>query len=163
MGPERMTSPTQQTEAPPPPPALHRRVRRGVRYRSNWVQLVRFGVVGGSGYIVNLAVFAALVEGAGVNHLVASTVAFSVAVLNNFWLNRHWTFQARAGHAGFQASRYFAVSVVAFLVGLGLLALFVDVLGLPELLSQAAAIVIATPVNFAGNKVWTFDRHKGRS
>ena len=45
----------------------------------------------------------------------AATCAFVVAVANNFWWNRHWTFGAADGHAGFQAARFFTVSVAAFL------------------------------------------------
>ena len=38
------------------------RPREGVRRRHNWVQLVKFCAVGGSGYVVNLAVFTLAVE-----------------------------------------------------------------------------------------------------
>ena len=71
-------------------------------------------MVGASGYVVNLCVFAVCVELLDLHHLAAATVAFIAAVTNNFWWNRHWTFQARGGHAGFQAARFFTVSVVAF-------------------------------------------------
>ena len=115
----------------------HTRVRQGMGRRHNWVQLVKFGVVGGSGYVVNLAVFAAAVKLADVHHLVAATMAFMVAVTNNFWWNRHWTFGARDGHAGFQAARFFSVSVVAFVFGAAVLELLVNVAGVPEIGAQA--------------------------
>ena len=79
------------------PHAVHVRVRAGLRKPNNWLQLAKFCAVGGSGYVVNLAVFALCVEGFGAHHLVAATVAFVVAVVNNFWWNRHWTFDARGG------------------------------------------------------------------
>ena len=79
------------------------RVRAGLRKPHNWVQLLKFCAVGGSGYVVNLCVFAVCVELLGLHHLVAATVAFVVAVTNNFWWNRHWTFEAGAGRARFQA------------------------------------------------------------
>ena len=41
-------------------------------------------------------------------------------------------------------------------MNLAVLALLVDVLGAPEIASQAVAVAIATPVNFIGNKLWTF-------
>src|ERR671915_1224381 len=95
--------------------ALHLRVRAGLRRPHNWVQLVKFCAVGASGYVVNLCVFAICFEALGLHHLLSATVAFAVAVTNNFWWNRHWTFGARDGHAGFQAARFFAVSIAAFL------------------------------------------------
>jgi putative flippase GtrA len=91
-----------------------------------------------------------------VHHLIAATVAFVVGVTNNFWWNRHWTFRAGAGRADSQASRFFAVSVVAFLFALGVLELLVSVFGVAELPAQAIAIVAATPLNFIGNKMWSF-------
>jgi putative flippase GtrA len=138
------------------PHAVHLRVRAGLRKPHNWVQLFKFCAVGGSGYVVNLSVFAACVGLLEVHHLVAATVAFVVAVLNNFWWNRHWTFRARRGHPGFQAARFFTVSIVAFLFAAAVLELLVSVVGVAELPAQAIAIVSATPLNFVGNKMWSF-------
>jgi putative flippase GtrA len=135
---------------------VHLRVRAGLRRPHNWVQLLKFCAVGASGYVVNLCVFALCVEGLGAHHLVGATVAFVVAVLNNFWWNRHWTFRARGGHPGFQAARFFTVSVVAFLFAASILELLVSVAEMPELPAQAISIVMATPLNFIGNKMWSF-------
>jgi putative flippase GtrA len=134
------------------------RIHLGTRKPENWIQLFKFGLVGASGYLINLAVFALLDEALGVHHLVAAVLSFCVAITNNFILNRHWTFQARAGHAGFQAVRFFAVSVMALGVNLLLLYLLVDVIGAPELPSQALAVALAMPFNFIGNKLWTFGK-----
>ena len=120
------------------------------------MQLLKFCAVGASGYVVNLCVFAACVELFDMHHLVAATAAFVVAVTNNFWWNRHWTFRARGGHAGFQAARFFTVSIAAFVVAATILELLVSVAGVPELPAQAISIVAATPLNFIGNKMWSF-------
>jgi len=137
-----------------------RRIHLGTRKPGNWLQLFHFVVVGGTGYIVNLIVFTLLNGGADVNHILAAIGAFTVAVTNNFLLNRHWTFRHQGStesHAGFQAARFLTVSTVGLGVNLVVLALLVDG-GLAELPSQAIAVAVATPVNFVGNKLWTFDR-----
>ena len=131
------------------------RVRQGLRRGHNWVQLVKFCAVGGSGYVVNLIVFALAFELGNLHHLAAATVAFVVAVTNNFWWNRHWTFAARQGHAGFQAARFFTVSVGAFLFAAAVLQLLVS-LEVPEVAAQAVSIAAAMPLNFLGNKMWSF-------
>ena len=136
--------------------AVHLRVRAGLRKPHNWMQLLKFCAVGASGYVVNLCVFAVCVAVFDLHHLIAATIAFVVAVTNNFWWNRHWTFRARGGHAGFQAARFFTVSIGAFLFAAGMLELLVSVAGLPELPAQAISIVSATPLNFVGNKMWSF-------
>ena len=137
---------------------LARRIHLGTRKPANWMQLFKFGVVGATGYVVNLAVFAVLVAFLDVHHIPAAIVAFCIAVMNNFLWNRHWTFRATEGHAGFQAARFFTVSLAALGVNLVVLSALVDVAGAPELPSQAFAVAFAMPLNFIGNKLWTFER-----
>jgi len=133
-----------------------RRIHHGTRKPGNWMELFKFAVVGGSGYTVNLAVFAVADGVLGLHHIPAAVVAFCVAVINNFWWNRHWTFGAGDGHAGFQAARFFTVSVVGLGLNLILLEVFVSAAGIPALPAQALAVALTTPVNFIGNKLWTF-------
>lgn len=132
------------------------RARRALRTRANWEQLVRFGTVGASGYVINLAVFAAAVHGAGFDKGIAATAAFVVALSNNFLWNRLWTFRASEVHAGFQAARFCVVSLAAFAFNLVVLYALVDGLGLAAVPAQAIAIASATPLNFIGNKLWSF-------
>jgi putative flippase GtrA len=133
-----------------------KRIGRGTLKPGNWIQLLQFGLVGASGYIVNLAVFALVNGPLSVHYIVAAVLAFCVAVMNNFWWNRHWTFDAKHGHAGFQAARFFTVSVLALIVNLIALKLLVGG-GMGELPAQAISVAIAMPFNFIGNKLWTFD------
>ena len=140
------------------PHAVHLRVRAGLRRPHNWMQLVKFCAVGGSGYVVNLVVFAFCVGIVDLHHLIAATIAFVVAVNNNFWWNRHWTFSSAGApdrHAGHQSVRFFAVSITAFLFAASVLEVLVR-LDVPEILAQAISIVAATPLNFVGNKMWSF-------
>jgi len=132
------------------------RLGAAVRRPASWWQLVKFGLVGGSGYVINLAVFALLSGNLGVHHAIAAVGAFCVAVTSNFFWNRHWTFRAGHGHAGFQAARFFAVSVVALLVNLVVLEVLVAYTSLGDLSAQAIAVAVAMPFNFLGNKLWTF-------
>ncbi len=133
-----------------------KRIGRGTLKPGNWLQLFQFALVGASGYVINLAVFAVLVGPLGFHHIAAAVLAFCVAVLNNFWWNRHWTFDAKHGHAGFQAARFFTVSVLALGVNLIVLELLVRG-GMGDLPAQAIAVAVAMPFNFVGNKLWTFD------
>jgi len=136
-----------------------RRIHVGTQRPGNWLQLFHFGAVGATGYVVNLIVFTLLNGAADLNHLLAAVGAFAVAVTNNFLLNRHWTFRHQGSaeaHAGFQAARFLTVSLVGLGVNLAALAALVDGAGLGELPGQAIAVAVATPVNFIGNKLWTF-------
>jgi len=132
-----------------------KRIGRGTRNPDNWIQLVQFGAVGLSGYFVNLAVFALLTAVLDIHHIPAAIGAFCVAVTNNFWWNRHWTFDAGHGHAGFQAARFLTISVLALGINLIVLELLIRS-DMAELPSQAIAVAFAMPFNFVGNKLWTF-------
>jgi putative flippase GtrA len=112
--------------------------------------------VGGSGYLINLAVFAALTKGLGVPHAIAAIGAFSVAVTNNFLGNRYWTFAAAGNRVAFQASRFFLVSLAALGVDLAMLEILLRGGMVGEVTAQAIAVAVATPFNFVGNKLWTF-------
>jgi putative flippase GtrA len=132
------------------------RVGAAARRPASWWQLIKFGLVGGSGYLINLAVFGLLSGNLGVHHITAAIGAFAVAFCSNFFWNRHWTFAAGGGHAGFQAARFFTVSVAALLINLAVLEALVGGTSLGDLSAQAIAVAIAMPFNFLGNKLWTF-------
>jgi putative flippase GtrA len=129
-----------------------------LRRRANWYQLARFCVVGASGYVVNLAVFAALVRGADVHYVPAAVCSFLVAVTNNYTWNRLWTFREHRGHIGIQGMRFFLVSLAALGANLVVLHLLIAYGNLGKLPAQAVAIVLVTPLNFVGNKLWSFRR-----
>lgn len=132
------------------------RIGAAARRPASWWQLFKFGLVGGSGYVINLAVFALLSDNFGVHHAAAAVGAFCVAVSSNFLWNRHWTFAAGDGHAGFQAARFFAVSLAALLINLAVLEALISATSLGDLTAQAIAVAVAMPFNFLGNKLWTF-------
>jgi putative flippase GtrA len=128
-----------------------------LRARDNWTQLAKFCVVGAIGYGINLAVYDALLR-AGVHYLLAAIGSFVVAVTSNYFWNRHWTFRDRRRGVAAQGLRFFAVSLAS--LGANLIVLNVLItLGAGKLVGQAIAIVLVTPLNFVGNKLWSFRRH----
>ena len=117
-------------------------------------QFVRFCAVGASGYAVNLAVYAALLE-VGLHYLAAAAIAFLVAAASNYLWNRTWTFRTSDAPVLSQGARAFVVSALS--LGANQLFLFVFVTaGAGHLAAQAVAIVLATPFSFAANKLWAF-------
>ena len=138
-------------------PRTRRRAQAALRKRRNWIQLLQFCVVGASGYLVNVAVYALLVHAADVPYLVAAVLSFAVAVTNNYTWNRLWTFRRARGHIAIQGARFLAVSLLALAANLAILALLVTA-GLPKVPAQAVAIVLVTPLSFLGNKLWSFRR-----
>ena len=126
-----------------------------LRRPANWIQLVKFCVVGATGYAVNLGVYALLVHGAGLHYLAAAVCSFVVAVTNNYTWNRLWTFRAERGHVALQGAKFLVVSLAALAANLAALAVLVA-FGMPKVPAQAVAIVLVTPLSFLGNKLWSF-------
>jgi putative flippase GtrA len=136
---------------------LRARAGHALRQRHNWEQLAKFCLVGASGYVVNLLVYTALLDGADLHYSLAATGSFLVAATNNYLWNRLWTFRHRRGHFGHQGLRFLIVSVIVYAGNLAILTVLVE-LGLGKIVSQAIAIVLVTPANFLGNKLWSFRR-----
>jgi putative flippase GtrA len=134
---------------------MRARATNALRQRHNWEQLVKFCIVGASGYVVNLLVYVALLNGADFHYRAAATGSFLVAVTNNYLWNRSWTFRHSRGHFTYQGLRFLVVSVLVYLGNLVILTVLVE-LGLGKIISQAIAIVVVTPLNFVGNKLWSF-------
>lgn len=127
--------------------------RRGVR------QFVKFGIVGASGFLVNLVIFTLLQRvvpdhAGGVQYTAIYSAAFLSGGVSNYFLNRIWTFRSN-GHAGKEGVQFMAVSVLALLVGLAVSAAVAPYFGHGHktwFIATCAGIV----VNFFLNKYWTF-------
>lgn len=132
-------------------------VSAALRARQNWEQLAKFCVVGAIGYAINLAVYAGLLH-LGLHYLIAATFSFLVAVTNNYFWNRMWTFSDRRAGVAAQGARFLAVSLGSLAANLLVLNVLI-MLGGDKLVAQAIAIVVVTPLNFIGNKLWSFRRH----
>ena len=100
--------------------------------------------------------FAACVHVLAIDYRLAFVVAFVISVVNNFWWNRHWTFDARHQHPVFQATRFFVVSLLAYGFTYIVLVTLVSDVGLVKVVAQAIAVAAATPLSFLGQKLWSF-------
>jgi putative flippase GtrA len=134
---------------------LENRAVQALRRPHNWIQLAKFGVVGLSGYVIYIGIYAALL---GIGAHVAAAIAFVVSAANNYWWNRHWTFAHAKGHFGYQGMRFFVVSALAFGANQFWLFVFLDWIGWGKIVSAAIAVIFVTPLNFIGNKLWSFRR-----
>ena len=134
---------------------LTARAVRALRSPHNWIQLAKFGAVGAVGFGINIAIYQAVL-GLGVH--TAAAISFVVSAANNYWWNRHWTFAHQKGHFAYQGMRFYIVSGAAFGVNQFWLFVFHDWLGWGKTVSQMVAILLVTPLNFLGNKLWSFRR-----
>ena len=135
---------------------LHLPVRHQIGRPHTWLELLRFGAVGATGCVVNLAVFAVCVHPTGLDYGVSAVIAWVVSVLNNFLLNQHWTFAAKQAPPFLQGVRFFTVSALVFGFTYLVLVALVSGVGLALVPAQAIAIAAGTPLSFIGQKLWSF-------
>jgi putative flippase GtrA len=126
---------------------------RGVR------QFVKFGIVGATGFVVNLVVFTALQRvipnhAQALQFYIIYSIAYLAGGISNYYLNRVWTFRS-TGHAVKEGAQFLTVSVVSLFVGLGVSALVAPMLGHGHK-TWFVGTVAGIFVNFFVNKYWTF-------
>lgn len=165
------------------------------RYGTSLRQFISFGLIGGSGVLVNMAVMALAknfwfhvlhqdqyhpflpipgTDRAIRNYIVWAVLAFLIANLFNFVLNRYWTFR-QDSRAPFlrEYGPFLLVGSIAALAGIVILQLLMNrsspvYLAHPFFVdtepfwrqrlywANLIQIVLVMPINFVVNKLWTF-------
>lgn len=123
-------------------------------------EIMRFGVVGASGVVVNNAVLYALHGLLGWSLIPSSVLAVEAAIVNNFVWNDLWTFSERT-KTSYRFLRFNLVSLGGLVVNTAVLAALVTFAGVHYLIANLIAIGVAMGWNFAANARWTWVRGAG--
>ena len=134
------------------------RTRGALSRRHNWLQLARFCAVGASGYVVNLAVYTLLLRGRGRALPARRDVLVPRRGDEQLHVEPALDVPRRARPFAYQGLRFLVVSTIALGANLLILHVLVEELELGKVVAQAIAIVLVTPLNFVGNKLWSFGR-----
>ncbi len=118
------------------------------------LRFFRFGLVGGSGVVVNLVGIWLLHDELGLPLGLAGVLAVSLAIVNNFLWNNYWTFGA-TGIAARRLAQFVAVSLVGMAVNVATLTIL-NRFGIHYLPATLAGIMLATSWNFFANSRWTW-------
>ncbi len=118
--------------------------------------LVRYAIVGVAGTAVDVLTLFVLHDWAGVRVLPASAVAFVLAVIHNYLLNKVWTFQIKESHHRKFFLKFLSVALVGLALTLALMYLFVHVFQWHHILSKLLTSALVVLWNFSANKYWTF-------
>lgn len=119
-----------------------------------YIQLLRYGIVGGISLVGDAGTLYALTEFAGVQYLVSACAGFCVGILINYFLSIAWVFTSKGAHAS--RGGEFLGWVIIGLIGLGLNALimwfFTELLSVYYLGSKLISTVIVFIWNFAARR-----------
>lgn len=118
-----------------------------------WIQLLRYGFVGGIAFLADFGTLALLHHGLHWNHYFATAAAFCVGLLVNYVLSKFAVFQQDAKQG--KAVEFITYAVIG-VIGLGLTELLIwllhDRLGLAVLLAKAIAAVLVLLWNFIARR-----------
>ncbi|MDD5039754.1 MAG: GtrA family protein [Patescibacteria group bacterium] len=133
-------------------------------------EFVKFGIVGVSGTIVDFGIYAIFTRVFGVYYIAARAVSVFAAIINNFLLNKHWTFnRGNSGRTAQESWKFFLVSIIGYAMNLGIMYIVKEYTPAERIFGENEdffAIVVAIGIvlffNYFGNKYWTFGNSSGK-
>lgn len=130
------------------------------------MQFIRFGIVGLSNtvisyviYVISLLICQQLSVFASIDYLIATIVSFALSVLWSFYWNSKFVFHLNGGIAEWIKAlikTYVSYSFTGLFLSTILQLLWVEVVGLPKMITPIINLLISVPVNFILNKFWAF-------
>lgn len=125
----------------------------------NFMQFVRFCLVGLTTTIISYIIYAVLVW-IGAHYLIASVVSFIVSVAWSFLLNNRYVFKTGVDEKRVWwktlLKTYVSYTAVGLVLANILLFLWVDVLGISEYIGPIINLLITIPLNYILNKFWAY-------
>jgi dolichol-phosphate mannosyltransferase len=122
-------------------------------------RLLKFGIVGASGVIVNMGFLYIFVEFVKLPYFIASLIAIELSIISNFSINLVWTWRDRAKEVSFWTKifRYHVGAGATAIIGNYLILIgLTEWFGIQYLLSNLIGIAVGTACNFVVNDLWTF-------
>ncbi len=141
-------------------------------HRKEVRRFVKFATVGACGAVTHFIILNTLVELFGFTTLAANPFGFVAAVLQNFTLNRLWSFpESRSRRTLTQLPQFALISIIGLGINQSVLfivnrfsePLWIEAVGsaaLGEVLSRNFSLAVAIGVvltwNFTANRLWTY-------
>ena len=119
-------------------------------------KFIKFGLVGGSGLVLDFSITWLLKEKLGVNKLIANSAGFVVAATSNYYLNRIWTFESTNDNLTTEFSLFFFFSLIGLIINNTILYLLNEKLKISFYVAKLMAIGVTVIWNFGSNLYFTF-------
>jgi putative flippase GtrA len=119
-------------------------------------KFLKFGVVGFTGLLVDFGITWLLKERLKLNAYVASSTGFTCAVINNYLLNRIWTFENHDPQVAVQFGKFVVVSAVGLVLNNSIIYLLKERFGFNFYVAKLVATAVVLLWNFWANLQFTF-------
>ena len=120
-----------------------------------FVQLIRFGVVGGSAFVIDYGIMIALTEILGMNYLISSGISFAVSVIYNYILSINWVFDVNREKDG--RTEFFCflfLSIIGLIINQILMWIFVDMFHIYYMAAKIVVTIAVMVYNFITRKIF---------
>jgi len=121
------------------------------------IKFIKFLIVGVSGLIIDFGLTYLCKEKIQLNKYLSNSIGFLAAGINNFILNREWTYNGSSGDIMIQFPVFISIVLVSLLVLNTTVWLGINKLKLNFYLSKIIGIVIITFLNFYAHLFITFN------
>ncbi len=121
------------------------------------IKLLKFGVVGGTGLVIDFGLTYLFKEKAGINKYVANAIGFSVAATSNFFLNKIWTFRDTSESVVEQFAMFFIIALVGLAINQAILYMLHHYYKRNFYVAKLAATLMVFVWNFVLNYLITFN------
>ncbi len=125
-------------------------------YSATIIQLVKYFIAGFLGLLADLAVYTATFAYSHLQYILSTILAFPVAQVISFIIDRYWTFQNHSKRRKVQFAKFLAVSAIALAMNVSINYLFVSRLGFSPIYAQTASITIIPVISYIGHRYWAF-------
>jgi putative flippase GtrA len=119
-------------------------------------QLIKFALVGITGMGLDFGTTWLLKEKVKINKFIANATGFSIAVVNNFMLNKYWTFDNQNAIATEQFVKFLVISIIGLCINSLLLFILLKKIKGNFYMVKLAVIGLVFFWNFSANYLYTF-------
>ena len=117
-------------------------------------QIVKFGFVGGTAFVIDAGVLMILSKYVGINYMIANVISFTVSVIYNYVMSMRFVFEVNTETS---KEKNFVQFIILSIIGLGIneviMKLCVGLWTLPLLISKMLATAIVMVYNFISRKL----------
>lgn len=117
-------------------------------------QIVKFGFVGGTAFVIDAGVLMILSKYVGINYMIANVISFTISVIYNYVMSMKFVFEVNTETS---KGKNFVQFIILSIIGLGIneviMKLCVGLWTLPLLISKMLATAIVMVYNFISRKL----------
>jgi len=120
------------------------------------VKFLKFGITGFTGMLIDFGVTWLLKEKGHWNKYLANTTGFILAVVNNYILNRVWTFKSTNPEWMVEFEKFFVLSIIGLCINNLIIYLLTEKRKTNFYIAKAIAVGVVVLWNFFSNYFFTF-------